>query len=83
VSFALTVLRASGKRLVKHYDANGKKYGYDRVDEFQVLQFPVAGFTDFVAALSAVEQRRDTCIIRGQPGPWCNLERSAYRLLHP
>jgi hypothetical protein len=83
VSFHVTVLRAPGKRLVKRFDANGRKYGYDNAVEFRIERHEVRGFRGWWALLGKVEQRSDRCVIRGAPGPWASLAHPVYRLLHP
>ena len=81
--FLLTILRAPGKRLVKRFDADGHKHGYDKAAEFRIERRKVRSFRDWCALLSEIEQHPDRCVIRGAPGPWASPTRPAYRLLHP
>jgi hypothetical protein len=83
VTFHVTVLHAPVKRLVKRFDANGRKHGYDNAAEFRIERHEVQSFRGWCAFLGEVEQTSDRCVIRGAPGPWASLAHPVYRLLHP
>ena len=83
VSLHVTVLHAPGKRLVKRFDADGRKHGYDNAAEFLIERHEVLGFQGWCSFLDEVERQPDRCVIRGAPGPWASPAHPAYRLLHP
>jgi hypothetical protein len=82
--FSLTVLKAQGRRnrLVKMFTPDGRKLSYDAAAEFMVEQRQVSDFGTFVAVLTDLEKRKDSCLIRGTPGTHCPRDSAVFRLLN-
>ena len=82
----ITALEAPGKRLAKVWRAGGRKRSYDKAAEFEVVQFTVQDFDDFVELLDMLERQPSACIIRGAPGRYFPGEgeggEKVFRLLH-
>ena len=82
--FHVTVLHAPAKRLVKRFDAAGRKHGYDKAEEFFVDRRHVESPRAFFDLLSELERGSARCVVRGAPGPWFpGPGRPIFRLLHP
>ena len=62
----LTILTHSRSRLAKLWQADGTISSYDETKNYQVSEVPVSSIADLSAALSSLETRTNSAVIRGK-----------------
>ncbi len=62
----LTILTHSRSRLAKLWQADGTISSYDETKNYQVNEMPVAGIAELSAALTSLETRTNSAVIRGK-----------------
>ena len=78
---SITQLRSLGLVLAKRWsiDPNGFPIGagYDKAKHFAVVEHPVSCVEDLAQVLDRTSPDPFSCVIRGRPGPSCDIRRTA------